>query len=701
MNSSLHAESERLLVAIDAVVPADDFPSASQAGGARLLSRLAESERPEWADRIIAVLDLLDSRSGGRFAALDASAREDVLDGLVDDPEYRWFAHLVSAGFYADPANGGNDEAVSWRMVGWDPAPAAGWPTEDVWVPDRGAVIGPDQVAEHYDAVVVGSGAGGGVAAWALARSGRTVLLIERGDYPDTDHLAQDHLRNARTDTGLDHRTLRSSVHNPRTVVLGRGPGRPPGLGPALRQQCRHLRRRNPGVRRAGLAFRARGLRDGDNLWSAGRQRARRLADRLRRPRAVLHPGRVRDRRLRLRRPARCVEPSLTPLPDGADDHHRARPLVARGCADSSGGPPCQVPLAINSAPRDGRAACARCRQCVGFACPVEAKNNSANTVLARAASTGNLSILLATRAERILTDPSGRVTGVSLIADHGGSRGRRAVSAEDVVVAAGAIESARLLLNSRSDREPDGLGNAHDQVGRHLQGHLYGGAIGIFDDPVNDLVGPGPSISTHEFRHGNDGLVGGGMIANDFIPTPLGTLGYLQQAGLIGHHGLGAKQGMRHLLPRMQRVVGPVHEVTSASSRVRLDPSVVDSLGIPVARLSGRLQPNDLAVQRLLGERAADWLRAAGATSVSAYGSSPGDVVLSSGQHQAGTCRMGTDPATSVTDRYGRVWGHPNLRVIDGSLNVTNGGVNPVLTIFANAFRIMHEWVGSGEPYA
>jgi choline dehydrogenase-like flavoprotein len=60
----------------------------------------------------------------------------------------------------------------------------------------------------------------------------------------------------------------------------------------------------------------------------------------------------------------------------------------------------------------------------------------------------------------------------------------------------------------------------------------------------------------------------------------------------------------------------------------------------------------------------------------------------------------MGTDPATSVTDPYGRVWGHPNLRVIDGSLHVTNGGVNPVLTIFANAFRIMHTWVGSGSGY-
>jgi len=168
----------------------------------------------------------------------------------------------------------------------------------------------------------------------------------------------------------------------------------------------------------------------------------------------------------------------------------------------------------------------------------------------------------------------------------------------------------------------------------------------------------------------------------------------------LVGPHGLAAKQGVRHLLPRMQRVVGPVQEVTSADNRVRLDPTVTDSLGIPVARLSGRLHPNDLAALQLLGERAADWLRASGATTAIAYGFPPGNVAPSSGQHQAGTCRMGTDPATSVTDPNGRVWGHPNLRVIDGSLHVTNGGVNPVLTIFANAFRIMHTWVGSGGGY-
>jgi choline dehydrogenase-like flavoprotein len=358
------------------------------------------------------------------------------------------------------------------------------------------------------------------------------------------------------------------------------------------------------------------------------------------------------------------------------------------------------VPLAINATPYDGRAACARCRQCVGFTCPVEAKNGSHNTVLARAVATGNISILLGTRAERIVTDAAGQVTGVALVGDVGGSRWRLTVDAEDVVVAAGAVESARLLLTSGNDREPDGLGNTHDQVGRHLQGHLYGGAIGIFDEEVNDLVGPGPSISTHDFRHGNDGLVGGGMIANEFVATPVSTFGYLRHGGLIGLHGLAAKQGMRRLMPRMQRVVGPVQEVTSADSRIRLDPRVIDSLGIPVAWLSGRLHTNDLAVQQLLGERAADWLRAAGATTAIAYRPSAENEVPSSGQHQAGTCRMGTDPASSVTDPYGRVWNHPNLRVIDGSLHVTNGGVNPVLTIFANAFRIMHIWVGSGRAY-
>ncbi len=694
----LDSDSGRLAVAIDAVIPADDFPSASESGGLRFWAGLTESERPEWAARVTGVLDLLDARAGGQFAALDTAARESVLDALADDPDYSWFAQLVNSGFYADPANEGNDGGASWRMVGWDPAPADGWPAEQAWVPDRSPIVAADQVAERYDVVVVGSGAGGGVAAWALAESGRSVLVVERGDYPDTDHLAQDHLRNARTNSELDHRTLRDSAENPRTLLVGGTPIQMPAWDPRYGSNADTY---GGGTRVYGAqAWRfvpedftmasTYGAPAGSALadWPIGYDDMEPFYSQAEYEIGVCGSGAVHAGASRRSRPY-----PMSPMPLTSP----ARRLLAG--AEALGWSTVEVPLAINATPYQGRAACVRCRQCVGFACPVEAKNTSENTVLARAAATGNLSILLATRAERIATDADGRVIGVDLVGEHDGSRQRRRVLADDVVVAAGAVESARLLLASRSDKEPNGLGNAHDQVGRHLQGHLYGGAIGIFDDDINDLVGPGPSISTHEFRHGNPGLIGGGMIANEFVPTPVSTFSYLRHAGLISPHGLPAKQGMRRLLRRMQRVVGPVQEMTSADSRVQLDPTVTDALGIPVARLSGQAHANDLAVQKLMGERAADWLRASGASTVIAYGPSP-QTTVSSGQHQAGTCRMGTDPATSVTDPYGRVWGHPNLRVVDGSLHVTNGGVNPVLTIFANAFRIMHDWVGTGADY-
>jgi len=116
----------------------------------------------------------------------------------------------------------------------------------------------------------------------------------------------------------------------------------------------------------------------------------------------------------------------------------------------------------------------------------------------------------------------------------------------------------------------------------------------------------------------------------------------------------------------------------------------MTDSLGIPLTRLSGRLHPNDLSVQQLLGERAADWLRAA-------Y---HGDRLRFPPGERGAEQRPAPGRTAGWVRPYGRVRGHPNLRVIDGSLHITNGGVNPVLTIFANAFRIMHTWVGSGRDY-
>jgi choline dehydrogenase-like flavoprotein len=119
----------------------------------------------------------------------------------------------------------------------------------------------------------------------------------------------------------------------------------------------------------------------------------------------------------------------------------------------------------------------------------------------------------------------------------------------------------------------------------------------------------------------------------------------------------------------------------------VEVDPVVRDFWGIPVVRISGFRHDNDLKVGRLLADKAEEWLKEAGAIhtwkSVPGKGSTPS-------QHQSGTCRMGNDPNTSVTNRYGQLHEIDNVFIADGSLHVNNGGYNPALTILALGY-----WVG------
>jgi choline dehydrogenase-like flavoprotein len=252
------------------------------------------------------------------------------------------------------------------------------------------------------------------------------------------------------------------------------------------------------------------------------------------------------------------------------------------------------------------------------------------------------------------------------------------------VICAAGAIETARLLLNSAGPHDPLGLGNRHDQVGRHLQGHYYPSGFGLLPEPVYDGIGPGVTTATVRFNHGNPGVIGGGMLADEFIVLPI-IFWARNLPPDLPRWGLANKHWMRDNYARVIRVTGPVQEIPSPDARVTLDPSVRDRWGISVARLSGTSHPETVRTAEYMYERAHEWLRAAGATQV--WGKPP-RLRISGGQHQAGTCRMGDDPRTSVVDRNCRVHGYENLYIADGSVHVTNGGFNPVLTILALAFR-------------
>ena len=148
---------------------------------------------------------------------------------------------------------------------------------------------------------------------------------------------------------------------------------------------------------------------------------------------------------------------------------------------------------------------------------------------------------------------------------------------------------------------------------------------------------------------------------------------------------GIENKRWMRENYRKLLRVMGPVQDIPSPEGRVTLDSSVRDKYGIPVVRVSGTTHSETVKTARFMWEKSREWVKATGAVKI--WGNPPG-LFLSGGQHQAGTCRMGREPETSVTDQYGRVHAHDNLFVVDTSLHVTNGGFNPVLTVFALAFR-------------
>ena len=658
------AESLRRLV--DLVVPADEFPSGSEAGGLDFLAGYL-AERSDLHDRVAQLV-----------TAADPTAH----------PDWIWFAELVNGGYYADPANGGNRGGASWRMVDWAPEPSAGW-SGSVPVPEATpVVVTPGRLATRYDAVVIGSGPGGGVSACLLAESGRRVLVVEGGSWPSIGELDHDQLRNPRSDWGVLPLSGPRDAEDLRVLEID---GRTRVLHPYEPGWANNAMTAGGGSRVYGAQAWRFDPRDFAMATTYGTPDDSALAD---------WPIGYDDLEPFYSRADHELGVSGSPV---GESNRRSRPYpmppvrsgprhdLLQDAAHRLGWGTLRVPLLINSQPYGGRAACEGCRRCVGFACPTDAKAGSQNTLLPRAFATGRAEILLDTRAERLVVDGRGRVVAVALVGrTPTGELWRTEVGAGEVVVSGGAVESARLLLNSAHDGEPTGLGNRTDQVGRHLQGHVYGGAVGIFDDVVEDLIGPGPTVSTHDFRHGVTGFVGGGILVDEFIPLPGDVYRSLSGVGLIPRWGSEAKQGMRDLLRRSLRVMGPIQEVTSADSRVRIDPSVRDGYGVPVPRLSGSVHACDRQAQAMIAEHAVEWLTAAGATrtaSLAGGGSGP-----SAGQHQAGTCRMGSDSQTSVVDPWCRVWGHDNVRVVDASVHVTNGGVNPVLTVFANAYRVLDQ---------
>lgn len=336
---------------------------------------------------------------------------------------------------------------------------------------------------------------------------------------------------------------------------------------------------------------------------------------------------------------------------------------------------------AILSRPYEGRAACINTGPCLS-GCPQGAKASTDITYLPEAQRKG-VEVRSHCRVSEITVREDGMADGV-LYYDADGELQEQ--KAEVIIMACNGIGTPRILLNSKSKYFPDGLANSSGLVGKNLMLHPYGQTTGIFDEPLDSYKGPiGCALWSHEFYDHDpkrDFDLGYSLEttrgAGPAI-TALTGMGMQKLSWGVGHH-----EAYRKLWNRTASLISICEDLPEEHNCVTLDPELTDSNGIPAPRIQYSLSENSRRMLAHGHERAKQALEAAGA--VDTFHDAP---VAAAGWHLMGTARMGTDPAKSVVNEWGRAHDVKNLFIVDGSIFVTSAGVNPCSTIQALALYI------------
>jgi choline dehydrogenase-like flavoprotein len=327
---------------------------------------------------------------------------------------------------------------------------------------------------------------------------------------------------------------------------------------------------------------------------------------------------------------------------------------------------------------------------------PTGTRPSALTTFIPDAIATGRYDLRPECLVRELKVDSSRRVTS-AVYEDADGNLFEQ--EATTFIVAAGAIESARLLLQQKSSYFPNGLANNNDLVGRYMTVHEWTAATGVFQKdgpPIHGWAGGGYlAASSFEFYETDEsrGFIGGGhVVATGGMVAP--PLNYVLPKR--PRWGQAAKDADREFYNHTMSVGVIVHDLPQATNRVELDENVTDAWGVPVAKITCHAHPNDLAQAEWITQKNAEILEVAGATKV---WKQVVDDLTGSCLHQHGTIRMGHNPDESVVNADGRAHEVDNLYVCDGSTFPTASGVNPTLTIMANAWRIADRIIASGPP--
>ncbi len=537
-------------------------------------------------------------------------------------------------------------------------------------------------MTDSADVVLIGSGAGGGAAAWALAQQGVSVLLLEAG--PAYDPFS---------DYGLDRPDWESEHFPAKIPTKGRQTVAPlqklDKKWDDLRSRNRYTGFLNLGERRANWGYsHVIGL-GGSTLHFTGEAHRMHPASMRMRSRfgaaadwpmdyAELEPFYLEvERLIGVAGPAvDTVRPRSAPFPLPAHELSYASRKIADGCRKLGLSFVANARAAL-SEPYDGRPACNYCGNCTR-GCPRTDKGSVDVTFIPKAVATGNCTVHTEATVLRILAGPDDRVSGVEYV-DAAGAMHK--ADGRAVVVACGAVETPRLLLAS------NGLGNESGQVGKHFMETLYWISSGLHDDPLGSHRGLPADGICWDYN------------APDAIPDIVGGCRFgaaVHEASISGPQayatrvvegwGRQHKQAMRQHFGRALSVGAIGESLPHPGSFIDLDPKARDKNGVPKARIHRHLDETELSRLAFMAQKTRGILDASGAGDIfEEYGAYDGFQPT----HVFGTCRMGTDPTTSVVDSYGRSHRWRNLVVADASVFPSSGGgESPALTIEALAVR-------------
>ena len=541
------------------------------------------------------------------------------------------------------------------------------------------------------DVIVVGSGAGGGMAAWALTRAGLKVLMLEAGrDYDpvrENSMLKWNHEAPLRASSTPDkHFGYYDATANGGWEVPGEPYTNAPGsvfkwwrsrmVGGRTNHWGRHVPRFGP------YDFKAHS-RDGLGMdWPIAYADIAPWYDRTEKLIGVSgansglenHPDSSPG----------VLQPASAP---------RINELAIKAGADALG-IPC-VPSRYAVLTRDidhpvaPRQACFNARPC-GRGCAIGAAFQTTTSLLPMALAPGRMQLISNAFAARVVTGANGKATGVEYFKDGA----LHIAKARAVVLAASAVESARILLNSKDG----GLANGSGQVGRNL-----------VDTTGTNITGHIPALESRP-RYNEDGR----DVAHLYIPWWLygdqkaGKLdfprGYHYEiggrfsapggnpaVGLEDGYGLKLKEDARRYYGAQISLTVRGEMIPNADSYLDLDPAVKDKFGLPVARFHWKWSDHELRQIAHGAKTARDIIHKLGGTVLTP--DLPPDKAIADGGwiiHEVGTTRMGARDSDSVTDQYGRAWEVDNLVIADGGVFTTNAHKNPTLTIMALAWRSM-----------